>query len=127
MATSLSDPLSEVTQFYGRRFEIEECFRDIKNERNGLCLRGTKLSSTDRYDRLFLVITCGYLFMVVTGHWAEERDLHRPMMANTVPYRTLGLWRVGRNILRRPEKYPFIREIKPEELFEHIREVVRVA
>jgi hypothetical protein len=33
-------PRRLVSIYYSRRMEIEECFRDIKNERNGLCLRG---------------------------------------------------------------------------------------
>lgn len=109
--------------YYSRRMEIEECFRDIKNERNGLCLRGANYKSPERYDHVFLVIACGYLFMVLAGQWGEERGYHRGMMANTVKHRTLGLWRVGREIINRPDKY----STRPEALMSRVSKVILVA
>ncbi|MBE7451098.1 MAG: hypothetical protein HS111_20045 [Kofleriaceae bacterium] len=53
LATSLRDrKASEVVKLYGRRFTIEETFRDQKNFRFGMGLSATHISSTDRRDRL---------------------------------------------------------------------------
>ncbi len=113
----------DAVNYYSRRMEIEECFRDIKNERNGLCLRGANYKSPQRYDHVFLVIAYGYLFMVLAGQWGEERGYHRGMMANTVKRRTLGLWRVGREIINKPEKYL----TRPESLMSRASKVILVA
>ena len=115
--------IEDAVIYYSRRMEIEECFRDIKNERNGLCLRGARYKSPDRYDHVFLVIACGYLFMVLAGQWGEERGFHRGMMANTVKRRTLGLWRVGREIINSPDKY----RTRPEALMSKVSKVILVA
>ena len=123
LTTNLNCSAREAVTFYGYRMEIEECFRDIKNERNGLCLRGTKHHSVERYDRLFLLIACSYLFMVLAGKWAEERSIHRSLMANTVKRRTLGLWRVGRYVLNNNVKY----KLWPEFLMSMVSSVVLVA
>ena len=71
----------------------------------------------------FLVIACGYLFMVLAGQWGEERGYHRGMMANTVKRRTLGLWRVGREIINNPDKY----WTRPEALMSKVSKVILVA
>jgi hypothetical protein len=109
--------------YYSRRMEIEECFRDIKNKRTSLCLRGAHYKNPERYDHVFLIIACGYLFMVLAGQWGEERSYHRGMMANTAKHRTLGLWRVGREIINNPDKY----WTRPEALMSRVSKVILVA
>ncbi|MCL6479420.1 MAG: IS4 family transposase [Peptococcaceae bacterium] len=123
LATNSKEDAGYIVTLYGRRMEIEECFRDLKNERNGLCLRGARHHSVNRYDRLFLVIAYGYLFMVLAGQWGEERGVHRSLMANTVKHRTLGLWRVGKYILNNCVAYP----VRPEFLASRIQKVVLIA
>lgn len=123
LTTNLKCIARDAVTFYGHRMEIEECFRDIKNERNGLCLRGTKHYSVKRYDRLFLIIAYSYLFMVLAGQWGEERGIHRDLMANTVKHRTLGLWRIGRHILNNQIKYPTL----PEFLIQKVSKVILIA
>lgn len=123
LATNLKEGAKDIVNYYSRRMEIEECFRDLKNERNGLCLRGARHHSVNRYDRLFLVIAYGYLFMVLAGQWGEERGVHRGLMANTVRHRTLGLWRVGKYILNNHAIY----SVKPEFLVSRVQKVVLVA
>jgi hypothetical protein len=61
--------------------------------------------------------------MVLAGQWGEERGYHRGMMANTVKRRTLGLWRVGREIINKPEKYL----TRPESLMSRASKVILVA
>lgn len=123
LATNAHDDARLVALYYARRMEIEECFRDLKNERNGLCLRGVNLHSPERYDRLFLVIAFAYFFMVLAGQWGEEQGLQRGLMANTERRRTLGLWRVGRWILNNGHRFP----LRPEILVAKVRSVIQTA
>ncbi len=116
-----------VAVYYARHMEIEECFRDLKSERNGLCLRGVNLHSPERYDRLSLVIALviafAYFFMVLAGQLGKEQGLQRGLMANTERRRTLGLWRVGRWILNNGHRFPLRTEI----LVAMVRSVIQTA
>lgn len=96
LATNVKDePLSKIIAWYGRRMEVEEFFKDLKNERDGFKLRGLKLSSPGRYSRLFLLMAYAYFLLSVIGLWAEREGLHRRLMANTEKRRTLAPFRVG--------------------------------
>ncbi len=56
LATSRVDKTgAEVVQLYGRRFSIEESFRDLKNLRFGMGMSDARVSSTERRDRMLLV------------------------------------------------------------------------
>lgn len=99
--TNLTEvPAKVLGDWYGRRMEVEELFKDLKNERTGFRLRGLVLTSEARYSRLLLLVAYAYYLLTVLGHWAEERRLHRRFMANTEKKHTLGLWRVGHYIFR---------------------------
>src|SRR5690606_17116488 len=56
LATSRSDlPASAIVKLYGRRFTIEENFRDTKDLRFGMGLSSTTVRDPERRDRLLLV------------------------------------------------------------------------
>ena len=56
LASSHEDkPGAEIVKLYGRRFTIEETFRDQKNLRFGMGLSDTRISSPERRDRILLV------------------------------------------------------------------------
>jgi hypothetical protein len=96
LATNVKDePLSRIITWYGCRMEVDEFFKDLKNERNGFKLRGLVLSSAGRYNRLLLVMAYAYFLLTVIGLWAEKGGLHRRLMANTEKKRTLASFRVG--------------------------------
>lgn len=63
LATSLDQRTArQVVKLYGRRFTIEETFRDIKDPHFGMGLRATNICSESRRDRLLLlvaVLRCG--------------------------------------------------------------------
>ena len=46
---------TEIKRAYGRRFTVEETFRDLKNPRLGLGLKQTLITRNDRRDMLFLL------------------------------------------------------------------------
>jgi hypothetical protein len=101
LVTNRAEAAEKVASWYGRRMEIEEMFRDLKNPGNGLGLRAVRLKANARYDRLLLIMVLAYYILVLAGSLAERLELHRRFMANTSKERTLGLWRVGALLMDR--------------------------
>lgn len=83
--------------FCGReRIEkIEETFRDEKGVRDGLKLKGLRLSTCGRYNRMFLIFGFAYAFLTFLGVWAESEGIDRSIRANTSKDRAFALWRLG--------------------------------
>jgi len=100
LATSLKTTAAEIVALYGRRFSIEENFRDEKDWRFGLGSRWVDIDRADRRDRLCLVLALAALLMTLLGHAGEELGLDRYLRANTVRRRTHSLFRQGREYLR---------------------------
>jgi len=103
LATNTHYTFRTIVNAYGRRFEIEETNRDIKNERSGLRLRGVKFSTPARLERMLSVVSVAYAIMVIAGCFGERRGIHRRLMANTSSLRTLALWRIGQYMLLKME------------------------
>lgn len=96
IATSLLFcPAHKVCGIYAKRFRIEESFRDSKNIRAGFQMRGIRLSSVERWERLLALSMVAYLVTIVIGYWTEEMGQHRAIMANTSKKRTLSLFFLG--------------------------------
>lgn len=83
LATNLNNPARKIVDLYGRRWEIEAVLKDSKNDRYGFLMRGLRLSSPDRWERMLLVFAYAYFFLVMLGAWGESKGLHRRLMANT--------------------------------------------
>jgi len=80
----LEVPASQVVHRYGRRFPIEEVFRDQKRTRWGWSLREYRLQDrADRLDRLLLVVACADFMVSVIGYYIEQKGLDRWYKANT--------------------------------------------
>ena len=91
----------EVVQLYGRRFSIEETFRDQKDRRFGLGLYYTHLGDPGRRDRMLLVLVLACLIATLLGAAGERIGLDRLLRANTVKnHRTHSLFRQGCEYLR---------------------------
>jgi hypothetical protein len=96
LASSRGDlTASEIVKLYGRRFTIEENFRDTKNLRFGLGLSATHIGSPERRDRLLLLIAVAQALLTLLGAAAEDEGLDRHTKANTVKRRTHSLYRQG--------------------------------
>jgi hypothetical protein len=96
LATSHADKAATfIIQRYGKRFSIEETFRDQKDLRFGLGLRATHIRSAARRDRLLLLAAIAQALLTLLGAAAEEVGLDRLMKANTVKRRTHSLFRQG--------------------------------
>lgn len=96
LASSRSDlTAAEIVKLYGRRFTIEENFRDTKDLRFGLGLSATHIGTPERRDRLLLLIAVAQALLTLLGAAAEDEDLDRHTKASTVKRRTHSLYRQG--------------------------------
>lgn len=96
LATSLVEKKAqEVVQLYGKRFTIEETFRDEKDIHFGLGLSATHIKSCQRRDRLLFLVAIAQALLTLLGAASEETGLDRTLKANTAKKRTLSLFRQG--------------------------------
>jgi len=96
LATSRTDlSASEVVKLYGRRFTVEENFRDTKDLRFGLGLSATHIGDCGRRDRLLLMVAMAQGLLTLLGAACEEVGLDRKLKANTVKRRSHSLFRQG--------------------------------
>ena len=95
LLTSLDAPASQIVRLYGKRFTIEETFRDQKDLRYGLGLNASHIRDPARRDRLLLLLAIAQALLTLLGTAAEEVGLDRALKANTSPKRTHSLFRQG--------------------------------
>jgi hypothetical protein len=96
LATTLSTrKASEVVKLYGKRFTIEETFRDEKNLHFGMGLSATHIRDAGRRDRLLLLAAMAHALLTLLGAASEEAGLDRYLKVNTVKRRTHSLYRQG--------------------------------
>jgi hypothetical protein len=96
LATSRSDlNASRVVKLYGRRFTIEETFRDQKDARFGLGLSATHIGSCARRDRLLLIVAIAEALLTLLGAAGEAAGLDRWLKVNTSKTRQHSLFRQG--------------------------------
>lgn len=86
---------AQIKNLYGRRFTIEENFRDTKNLRFGLGLSATHIHVSARRDRLLLLVALAEALLTLLGAAAESLGLDRKLKVNTVAKRTHSLFRQG--------------------------------
>ena len=96
LATSLrSQTAAAIVKLYGRRFTIEETFRDQKDLRFGLGLRATHIRSAARRDRFLFLLAIAQALLTLLGEACERAGLDAYLRANTVKRRTHSLFRQG--------------------------------
>lgn len=96
LATSLAEKKAqEVVTLYGKRFTIEETFRDEKDLHFGLGLSATHIKNCQRRDRLLFLVAIAHALLTLLGAASEETGLDRTLKANTAKKRTLSLFRQG--------------------------------
>lgn len=96
LATSRTDlGAAEVAKLYGRRFTIEETFRDSKDVHFGMGLSATHIRSTERRDRLLFLGAIAHALLTLLGAAGERCGLDRMLKTNTVKRRTLSLYKQG--------------------------------
>jgi hypothetical protein len=86
LATSRVDlGAAGVTKLYGRRFTIEETFRETKDVHFGMGLSATHIGSTGRRDRLLFLAALAYALLVLLGAAGERCGLDRTLKVPSSP------------------------------------------
>ncbi len=86
---------AEIVNLYGRRFTIEETFRDVKDQRFGMGLKATSIRQPERRDRLLFVAALAHALLTLLGAAGERLGLDRMLKVNTSKTRQLSLYRQG--------------------------------
>lgn len=94
-ASSRTATASELIKLYGRRFTIEETFRDIKDPRFGRGLGDLRIKSPARRDRILLVAALAIALLTLLGKASEAAGFDRRLRANTSKSRTHSLFFQG--------------------------------
>lgn len=96
LATSLSErKASDVVALYGKRFTIEETFRDAKDLRFGMGLSATHIRDAGRRDRLLLLAAIAHALLTLLGAASEKTGMDAYLKVNTSKTRTHSLFRQG--------------------------------
>ena len=96
IATSLADKTAaEVVALYGRRFTIEEAFRDTKDLHFGMGLSATHIRDANRRDRMLMLVALAQAFLTALGQAGENAGLGGSLKTNTSAKRTLSLLNQG--------------------------------
>jgi len=97
VATSLSEqPTAKIIALYGKRFTIEETFRDLKDPRFGLGMHGIRVKRTDRRDRMIMLFAIAHTLLTLLGAASERIGYDRALRVNTVKTRTHSLFTQGK-------------------------------
>jgi hypothetical protein len=100
LATSISTCNGkDIVNRYGRRFECEESFRDLKDWRFGLGLKHTKIKNEKRRERLLFAFALAAFLLTIVGLESERQGFDRLLKANTTTKRTHSLFRQGKEIV----------------------------
>jgi hypothetical protein len=111
LATSRIDLKARgVVTLYGKRFTIEENFRDTKDIHFGMGLSATHIGDVARRDRLLLLSALAVTLLTMLGAAGESLGMDRWLKVNTAKKRTHSLFRQGQ------EYYMLIPNMKEEEL-----------
>jgi hypothetical protein len=96
LAASLGEfTASDVVKLYGKRFTIEESFRDAKDIHFGMGLSSTRISTPERRDRLLLLSALATVLLTLLGAAAESLGMDRWLKVNTSKKRQHSLFRQG--------------------------------
>jgi Transposase DDE domain len=95
----------EIKVAYGRRFTVEETFRDVKNPRFGLGLKQAVIARHDRRDALFLLAVLAHTLRTLLGRAGQELGMDR--MLGATRSGQLSLFRQGLLLF---ERIPKMRE-----------------
>jgi hypothetical protein len=100
LASSLPGSLRALVKLYGRRFTIEETFRDQKDSRFGWGFYDVRVTQPLRRDRLLLIAAITQLLLTLAGAAGEQLGLDVKLRVNTAKKRTHSLLRQGREYVK---------------------------
>ncbi|NOJ80396.1 transposase [Myxococcus xanthus] len=96
LASSMGDASATgIIKLYGRRFTIEEAFRDQKDWWMGMGLGHVRIGDCDRRDRMLLISAMAVVLLTLLGAASEAPGLDRDLKVNTVKHRSHSLFNQG--------------------------------
>src|SRR5690606_16395846 len=91
LASNLDAPAVKIVKLYGRRFTIEETFRDTKDIHFGMGLSATHIKSPARRERILFLGALAHVLLTLLGEAGERAGYERMLKANTSKKRALSL------------------------------------
>ncbi len=79
----------KIVKLYRYRMQIEEGFRDTKNQQYGIGLAQAKSKSAKRYNNLLLVAALTLFLLWCIGKVAVDNKYHHHLQANTIRHKTV--------------------------------------
>jgi hypothetical protein len=96
LASNRSDlSAADIVKLYGKRFTIEETFRDTKDAHFGMGLKATHIGDSSRRDRLLLLGAMAHALLTLLGAAGERAGMDRMLKVNTAKHRQLSLYNQG--------------------------------
>jgi len=96
LATNRTDlKAAEIVKLYGKRFTIEETFRDTKDVHFGMGLKATHIGDSSRRDRLLLLGAMAHALLTLLGEAGERAGMDRMLKVNTSKARQHSLYNQG--------------------------------
>lgn len=74
----------QIIRLYGKRMQIEECFRDIKSDRFGFGFALSRSKQVERLNILLLIAALTTLYLWWIGYTARQKGWHLHFQANTI-------------------------------------------
>ena len=87
IASSMDSPANKIIKLYAKRTQIENSFRDTKNQRVGFSLNDTGTRNIERLNILLLIVYIASIGLWFIGQCAKENKRHYQFQANTVKHR----------------------------------------
>lgn len=112
----------DIKALYGKRFTIEEMFRDQKDLRFGMGLGWRQIGNIARRDRLLLIAALAQALLTLLGAAGESLGMDRMLKTNTSKSRTLSLFRQG---LQWYDLIPAMPEVRLRPLITRFGEMVK--
>jgi hypothetical protein len=91
--------VGRATATYGKRFQIEEMFKDHKNDGRGLGLELTGLRDPERLARLLVAVALVYTWLLLWGAYVVKAGYRR--FVDNVTRPTLSLFQTGLRYVNR--------------------------
>jgi len=85
----LLDTAKKIVRIYRYRMQIEEGFRDTKNQQYGIGLAQAKSKSAKRYNNLLLIAALTLFLLWCIGKVAVDKKYHYRLQANTVRHKAV--------------------------------------
>ena len=85
----------ELKDLYSKRWTIEPGFRDTKDLRFGMGMSTSRVGTTERRDRLWLINALAVMLLTLLGSAGEALGFDRMLKSNTSKRRTHSLFRQG--------------------------------